>query len=95
MDKIIVYGLGKEFFNQRLFIEAMYDVIGYSDKRRIDIGKYIEPENICNCQYSYVYITSYNFYEEIKKELVSKYEIDESKIISMQNVCGGGGGIIQ
>lgn len=44
--KVIVYGLGKAFGNQKYFIEKEFGIIRYSDKISKDIPLYISPEDI-------------------------------------------------
>lgn len=81
MEKIIVYGLGEQFWQQKKFLENNYEIIGYSDKVKKEMDNYIYPNEIKNSQFDYVYVTSIKYYKEIKKELV-ELGIDEDNIIS-------------
>lgn len=88
MKRIIVYGLGKEFKEQQFFIENEFDIIGYCDKRKIDIEKYIAVGDIAGIDYDYVYVTSARYLDEIKEELENKYQISREKIISKDDILG-------
>ena len=49
-------------------------------------GGVISPEKISVYAYDYIYITSPKYVEEIKKELVEKYEIKEEKILTVRDM---------
>lgn len=88
MNKIVVYGLGTEFQEQKYFIENEYDIVAYSDKRKIEIEKYTEACHISELEYDFVYVTSLRYFEEITEELVNTFHIDRKKIISRNDVLG-------
>ena len=67
--KVIVYGLGKAYENQKFFLEKEFDIIGYSDKDLKNIPLYISPEDIKTKEYDYIYVTSNKFFDEIKSYL--------------------------
>ena len=69
--KIIVYGLGKAYENQKYFVEKEFEIIGYSDKVSKDIPLYVAPEDINTREYDYIYVTSNKFFDEIKQYLLS------------------------
>jgi len=87
-SKIIVYGLGKDFKQQKEYLENEFNIIGYSDAREQDIKNYISPTELGNLVYDFIYITSSKYYDEIKKDLLLKYNVKEEKIISVQDVFG-------
>jgi len=68
-EKVIVYGLGHEFQMLKELLHINYEVIGYSDKKNMNIENYIEPLKICQYNYDAIFITSEKYYEEIRKEL--------------------------
>ena len=67
--KVIVYGLGHEFELLRKLIEKDYEIVGYSDKRVVNIENYIIPSDICLYNYDAIFITCEKYYVEIKEEL--------------------------
>lgn len=90
--KIIVYGCGEIFRKQKIFLEAEYDCIGYSDKciEKIDLGgdnaKKVYPKDISESGYDYVYICSTKYMDEIREELNREYHIPTEKILTMENM---------
>ncbi len=38
--KIIVYGLGREFEKYETFLESYFEIVGYSDKNKKNMGEY-------------------------------------------------------
>ena len=86
-SKAIIYGLGKQYEIRRKFLERIFDVVGYSDNRVVDIECYIRPEKICDCEYEYVYVTSDRYFDDIKRELVNKFNIDDNKILGEKDTC--------
>lgn len=87
--KVIVYGMGRGYENQKHLIEAEFDIVGYSDKREYDHPRYISPEEIGSIDFDYIYITSTKHYAEIKNGI--KNVLGESignKIISADDVWG-------
>ncbi len=90
--KIIVYGCGEIFRKQKMFLEAEYDCIGYSDKciEKIDLGgdnaKKVYPKDIRESGYDYVYICSTKYTDEIREELNREYHIPTEKILTMENM---------
>lgn len=86
--KIIVYGLGKEYEKQMWFLKEEFNVVGYSDGKKAAVENYILPDELRNCDWDYIYITSSKYINEIKEELINRYLIEENKIISKENVLG-------
>lgn len=82
MKKIIVYGLGDAFEYQIVKLASMYDIVGYSDKRVYSWELYILPDAIKNEEFDFVCVTSPLYFNEIKSELISVYEVPEHKIRS-------------
>lgn len=83
--RAIVYGCGKEYEKQRLFIEKEYDVIAVSDKNKAALsmfGNGIAPNEITNVNYDCIYVTTSKYYKEIRKELIETYGVPEEKIVS-------------
>lgn len=44
--KLVIYGLGKAWEYRKGLIESQYQIVGYSDSRRIAIENFIEPDKI-------------------------------------------------
>ena len=88
MNKIIVYGLGKEFLKQRKYLESYFDIVGYCDKQKKEMGGYLAPNELNNFEYDYIYVTSINYYEDIKNELIKFYNVKPEKIIGKKEWLG-------
>ena len=89
MKRIIVYGLGKEYETQAFLLEREYDIVAVTDKNanKADLySNFVMPELIVELDWDYIYVSSSRFFDEIKNELVSKYQIGADKIIGLQNV---------
>lgn len=87
--KIIVYGLGEGYENQKHLIEVEFDIVGYSDKCEYDHPQYIPPKEISKEDFDYIYVTSRKNFDEIKKELKNALgESINNKIISADDVWG-------
>lgn len=71
--RVIVYGLGKAYKNQKFFIEKEFEIIGYSDKNQKDISLYICPEDIIKYEFDYIYVTSTRLFGEIKEMLLNLF----------------------
>ena len=85
-EKIVVYGLGKFYASVRSFIEREFCIVGYSDRKKVQCEGYVSASDIHRLEYEYVLITSTDYYEEIKNELVNKHEIPEHKVISVNEL---------
>lgn len=93
MDKVIVYGVGRSYKLMRRYIEKKFEVIGYCDKNKKAVeGIDIPLEEIPNYEFDFILVTSYKFFEEIKREIVKtiggELEKVEDKIISIQDAFG-------
>lgn len=86
MKKIIVYGLGTEYEIQKRFIESEFEIIGYSDKRKIDDINYIKLEEISNYQFDAIYVTSLKYKDEMVSDL--KRILGEVNIITKEDIWG-------
>ncbi|MCM1038086.1 MAG: class I SAM-dependent methyltransferase [Ruminococcus sp.] len=86
--KVIVYGLGKAYENQKSLIENEFDVVGYSDKQKRDHDSYVAPEEIGKKDFDYIYVTSKKNFREIKSELLETVQNREDIIISANDVWG-------
>lgn len=84
--RAVIYGLGKEYQMNKEFLEDFFQVIGYSDRKRCEIGGYIQPENLYALEFDYVYVSSFNYFKRIKADLVNEYGIPEDKIIWEPNI---------
>lgn len=85
--KVVIYGLGKQYKERRRFLEKVFDISAYSDSRVVETEHYIRPEEICNCEYDYVYITSNRYFDEIKRDLINKLNINANKILGEKDTC--------
>lgn len=88
MKKIIIYGLGQEYRKQRFYLENAFDIVGYSDKKEADISGYISVDKIRDCDFDFIFVTSSQYFEEIRDELIDKYSIHKEKIIYINDVLG-------
>ena len=98
MKKTIVYGLGtaykkiiSDYFNknnQDYLITAVTDK--KSPKNGLDLKyDFISRDNIQKKDFDIILVTSNKYYEEIKNELISSFEIEPEKIISLETVLSG------
>ncbi len=89
--KVILYGLGTDFNNYRLFYEKYFDVIGYSDQKKKDIENFIFPNHMKNYAYNYIYVCTrqYRLYNEIRNELVEDYSFDRDCVITYYDIQVG------
>lgn len=100
MEKIIVYGLGKQFEEHRQEIEGTYCIAGYCDSDEEKLKKFdpvVRLENIGRQEYDFVLITSSNiiYISEIIQQLaVCGVERKKIKVLqyeeSMQGILGAG-----
>ena len=60
--RLIIYGLGKAWEYRKGLIESQYQIVGYSDSRRIAIENFIEPDKISTVNYDYILISSTAFF---------------------------------
>ncbi len=84
--KIIIYGLGKRLRDQKKYLESVFEVVGYSDKSEYTISKYISPSKIHSVDCDAVYVTSAKHFEEIKRDLVQNYHVQEEKIVTLDSL---------
>ncbi len=89
MKKVIIYGLGEAFENQKYFLQNEFEIVGYCDRNIFNFEKYIFPTTIALYDYDYIYITSEKYFDEIKLELL-KLNVDETRIITRKHVWWGG-----
>lgn len=85
--KVIIYGLGQQYKLRENFLKLKFDIIGYSDRSKIAINNYIEPRELQNYNFDYIYVTSKKYYSEIRNELITKYSIDKTMIIGEYDTC--------
>lgn len=88
--KVIVYGLGKAYENQKYFIENEFEIVGYSDKDPKEVPLYVRPEDISVKEFDYIYVTSNKFFDEIKQQLLEilRGGMDGVQIISLNDLLG-------
>lgn len=87
--KIVVYGLGQEFVYLKELIESKYEVLGYSDKKKIEIQNYIEPQKINELPIEGIFITSVQYFDEIEGELKEILDEDgQITFLSQKNLFG-------
>ena len=48
MEKVIIYGLGKQYSQRKSFYERHFEIVGYSDKKEKTIPKFINSMDIAN-----------------------------------------------
>lgn len=84
-QKVIVYGLGKEFQLQKFQISELFDVVGYSDKYHYNIENYIAPSEIVNHSFEAIYITSDKYYDDIKADIANL--VGDKMIFGHKDIC--------
>lgn len=81
-EKVLLYGYGNTYECNRHWIYQIYEVVGITDKK---IEKSLEEKNVYTvCEalklsFDKIVVTSF-FYDEIKEELINKYNFPEKKI---------------
>lgn len=80
-DKVIIYGLGRAYEENRYFLHRNFEILAYADgdEEKARSGGAIRPGEIRNYPYDYIYITSRKYAEEIRAELAEGYGIDRGK----------------
>ena len=81
MDKVIIYGLGRNFEANRKVFEDGRDVIGYSDRDKEKVQRIpggINIEDICKYDFDYILVTTSN--KNIKNELANDIGVGKDKI---------------
>ncbi|MCI8946958.1 MAG: class I SAM-dependent methyltransferase [Lachnospiraceae bacterium] len=94
--KVIVYGLGDSYKKQKKYIESKFEIIAYSDSNRklifdlkADSELYIIPEDIQNYKYDFIYVTSSQYYKEIKRNIIELIGNENGdKVVSVYDVFG-------
>lgn len=79
--KVIVYGLGKNFYKYQNEIKNDYEVLNYSDidSEKVAAFEGIHPEQICDYDYDFILVTA-DARKEITNFLIAKVGIEPSKI---------------
>ena len=96
-SRIIVYGAGTKCYDyfkpDSEEIDTEYvKVVAFCDRDTLGIGKtlfgkkVITPDGLKNEEYDKIAVTSNKFFNEIKKQLIEKYGIDEKKIVNMNTI---------
>lgn len=85
--KVVIYGIGEQYRIRKQYLEQVFDILGYSDSNKTDISNYIKPEELHSCRCEFVYITSIQYFDEIKRDLTGKYNVPEEKIIGEKDTC--------
>lgn len=79
-EKKIVYGLGSAWNTSRLMIHNMVDVVGVCDQVfQKQYPDFIHREEL-NSYSENILITSEDYYDQIKAELIEKYHVQENRI---------------
>ncbi len=89
--KIIIYGLGEIYEEQKEYLKHKYEIVGYSDTYKDLSTVYggVNPEDIIKCSFDYIYITSFQCFEEIKNYILGFIgEGNENRILSFYDVIG-------
>lgn len=69
-------------------LERDYEIIAYCDKNASHYENCIYPVQIAEFLYEKIFITSSFYYEEIKRELIDMYGVEERRIISKEDILG-------
>lgn len=86
--KVIVYGLGREFSLLREIIDSTYEVVGYSDRHKVNIEGYVAPAQIADVDYDAIFITSERFFDEIKAQLSNILGERVNSFLSKKDLIG-------
>lgn len=86
-SKVIIYGVGIILQEDLGFLEQYVDIIGYSDKREVELENYVKRDDLKTVPYDYLYISTLKYFHEIKEELIETYDVDEKKIICAKDLC--------
>ena len=90
-NKVIIYGLGKAYYNLINLLEAEYEIVGVCDKnpnRSVVNYTFYTPDELLHVEFDYIFVTSRKYYEEIKEELVVKFKLQSQQIISQDDIWG-------
>lgn len=85
-ESVIVFGLGEQYKLRKQYLEQVFDITGYSDSKRMNVDNFIPLERL-NDTTQRIYITSNQYYDEIKTLLVNEWHIAEDRIIGEKNTC--------
>lgn len=87
--RVVVYGVGKEYEKQKIFLEKEYEIVAVTDSNSEILTGFdnsVEVVDINTLEYDCIYITSPKFYEEIRQKLIDDVGISEEKIVSPYDV---------
>lgn len=88
-SKVIIYGLGTEYEKSKYFLESTFDILAYTDRDKSKYLKYnkgIPPEKINDYLFEYIYVTSQKHFDNIKNDLIYKYEVKKEKILNIKDM---------
>lgn len=84
-EKIVVFGLGRDFAKNRERILEKYEVAAYTDNHLISDGKglFVTPDKINSLDFDKVLICTQKYKDAIKYQLVARCGIDEKRIVDL------------
>lgn len=92
-EKVIVWGIGRNYLKNKEKIEKQFEIVGYTDSKFEDQEvlneNEIKPRDICQYSYDRILITSYKCYDSIRYQLL-KYGLDLSRVSNLdilKNQC--------
>ena len=83
--RVVVYGVGKEYEKQKVFLEKEYEIVAVTDQNSEVLKKFdnsVILSKLNTVEYDNIYITSSKYYDEIRQNLIENIGISEEKIIS-------------
>lgn len=86
--KIIVFGLGKDFYDNKEEIYNFFDVVACTDNYANGISSeinFIEPSKILDYEYDLILICSRRYFEVIRLQLVKDLKIPYEKIMNISD----------
>lgn len=90
MEKVIIYGMGKEFIKNKKRILKLFDIVGCTDSYRKPMDEwenkyYINPNSILNTKFDKILICSSKYNDAIKIKLISM-GIAFKQVISLNEI---------
>lgn len=89
MKKILMYGMGADFWGYRDYLSEKFSVVGVSDSNGEKSALYkdfVNRDGIMALDFDYVVITASKYYEEIRSDLINHRGIKAEQIIDIRTV---------
>lgn len=90
--KVIVWGVGYGYFQNKERIEKQFEIVGYTDSKFEDQDvlkeREIRPRNINRYSYDKILVTSYKYFDSIRLQLL-KYGVDMTRVDNLDSLASG------